>query len=122
MNILLAEDDHNISKIACLALEKMGGHQVEWVSDGKTALEKALSGDYDVILLDEMMPELNGLRVCELYQSQSPQPKPVIFLSAKSQDSDVAAFEKIGLGFIAKPFDPMTLNASIQSLMEKVAA
>jgi len=122
MKILLAEDDHNISKIACLALEKMGGHQVEWVSDGKMALERALAGDYDLILLDEMMPEINGLKVCELYQQQSSSPKPVIFLSAKSQEGDVKAFEKIGLGFIAKPFDPMTLNQSITQLLESKAA
>jgi DNA-binding response OmpR family regulator len=122
MRILLAEDDLNISKIARLALEKIGGHQVEWAPDGEVALEKALTGDYDLILLDEMMPHMNGLKVCELYKEQCPHPKPVIFLSAKSQESDINAFKKFGLGHIPKPFDPMTLNQSIQHLMESLAA
>lgn len=122
MRILLAEDDHNISKIACMALEKIGGHQVEWVDDGEKALSRALEGGFDLILLDEMMPHLNGLKVCELYKEQSPQPSPVIFLSAKSQESDILAFQELGLGHIPKPFDPMTLNNQIKSLMESLAA
>jgi DNA-binding response OmpR family regulator len=118
MKILLAEDDHNISKIACLSLEKIGGHQVEWVADGETALKRALQGGYDLILLDEMMPNLNGLKVCELYKQQTENPIPVIFLSAKSQESDVLAFKSLGLGHIPKPFDPMKLNLQIKEIME----
>lgn len=122
MHILLAEDDHNISKIARLALEKIGGHQVEWVADGESALNKALEGGFDLILLDEMMPHLNGLKVCEMYKEQCQNPVPVIFLSAKSQEADVQAFHSLGLGHILKPFDPMTLNQQIQSLLESIAA
>ena len=126
MKILLAEDDHNISKIACMALEKIGGHTVEWVADGEAALQRALEGDHDVILLDEMMPKLNGLKVCELYKAQAAASnvaiKPVIFLSAKSQESDIKAFQSLGLGHIPKPFDPMTLNQSIVNLLGGKAA
>lgn len=122
MKILLAEDDHHISKIARLALEKIGGHEVEWVDDGEKALEKALNESFDLILLDEMMPLLNGLKVCELYKAQSQNPAPVIFLSAKSQESDVSAFKAMGLGHIPKPFDPMTLNGQIQNILGSQAA
>lgn len=122
MRILLAEDDHNISKIACMALEKIGGHQVEWVDDGEKALKRALEGDFDLILLDEMMPHLNGLKVCELYKEQAAHPVPVIFLSAKSQEADILAFKNLGLGHIPKPFDPMALSDQIKNLMESLAA
>lgn len=122
MNILLAEDDPNISKIARLSLEKIGGHTIDLATDGQMALEKALSGTYDVILLDEMMPKLNGLKVCEAYLQQCPSPVPVIFLSAKSQENDVQDFLRIGIGHIAKPFDPMTLNQSIKALLASRAA
>lgn len=122
MHILLAEDDTNISKIACLALEKIGGHSVDLATDGEQALTKALSGTYDVILLDEMMPKLNGLKVCERYLEQVQNPIPVIFLSAKSQESDVQDFLKQGIGHIAKPFNPMTLSQSILDLIKANAA
>ena len=103
MKILLAEDDSNISTIAKMALEHVGGHQVELVDNGVSALEKALEGDYDVILLDEMMPQMNGLSVCRKYHELSEHCRPVIFLSAKSQDSDIQEFNELGLGHIPKP-------------------
>ncbi len=117
MKILLAEDDHNISKIACLALEKIGGHHVIWMDNGEKALNKALEEDFDLILLDEMMPNLNGLKVCELYKAQKTNPAPVIFLSAKSQENDINAFLELGLGHIPKPFDPMKLNSQIAEIL-----
>lgn len=119
MKILLAEDDPNISTIALMALQTIGGHDVDLADNGLKALQMALSDhSYDVILLDEMMPEMNGLRVCEEYQKQSTHPKPVIFLSAKSQDSDVCAFHAKGLGFIPKPFDPIQLAEQIIDILK----
>ena len=119
MKIMLAEDEPNIATIAKLTLEKMGGHEVHWVSDGLKALETALNNTFDVILLDEMMPGLNGLNVCKQYQAQCSNPTPVIFLSAKSQEVDVKQFEATGKGYIMKPFDPMTLNARIEEILKK---
>lgn len=119
MKILLAEDDHNISKIARMALEHIGHHQVTAAQDGQMALELALNSTFDLILLDEMMPKMNGLTVCRAYQSQKvPPASPVIFLSAKSQESDIAEFEGCALGFIAKPFDPMQLCQQIDHLLK----
>lgn len=118
MRVLLAEDDPNISVIAKLSLEKLAGHEVTVVSDGEQALQTALSQDFDVILLDEMMPKMNGVRVCQEYKAQCPSPKPVIFLSAKSQDSDIREFIENGSGFIPKPFDPVKLPAQILSVLE----
>jgi DNA-binding response OmpR family regulator len=117
MRVLLAEDDPNISVIAKLSLEKLAGHDVTVVHDGEDALREALTQSYDVILLDEMMPKMNGVRVCQEYKAQCPDPKPVIFLSAKSQDSDIREFSDNGTGFIPKPFDPMKLPGQIEQLL-----
>lgn len=122
MRVLLAEDDPNISIIAKLTLEKIAGFDVTVVADGESALREALTQKYDVILLDEMMPKMNGLKVCQEYKVQcSTTPKPVIFLSAKSQESDIQEFLLTGTGFIPKPFDPMQLPSQIKKLL-KVAA
>ncbi len=121
MRLLLAEDDPSIAIIAKLCLEKIAGHDVTVVSDGESALREALTQKYDLILLDEMMPKMSGLGVCQAYKAQCPDPKPIIFLSAKSQESDIREFKENGTGFIAKPFDPMKLTQQIQDVL-KVAA
>lgn len=119
MKILLAEDDPNISLIAKLALEQLGGHQVHVATDGKMALEMALSYDFDLILLDEMMPKMNGLSVCRKYRESQVNKVPVIFLSAKSQESDITEFRNEALGYIPKPFDPASLCQDIMSLLNQ---
>lgn len=119
MKILLAEDDPNISLIAKLALEQLGGHQVHVATDGKMALEMALSYDFDLILLDEMMPKMNGLSVCRKYRESKVNQVPVIFLSAKSQESDISEFRNEALGYIPKPFDPASLCQDIMSLLNQ---
>lgn len=119
MNILIAEDDPNISTIAVMALEHMGGHKVELATDGQMALDKALTGSYDLILLDQMMPHLNGLEVCEKYKSQAENPVPVIFLSAKTHGDIIEKFTTLGDGFIQKPFDPTELCPRIDEIIEQ---
>ncbi len=119
MKVFLAEDDANISTIAKMALEQLGGHQVTHIDNGEKALEKLIAEGhtYDVILLDEMMPGLNGLAVCEQYTQQVAEVRPVIFLSAKSQASDVKQFEEHGRGYIPKPFDPTQLCQQIENIL-----
>lgn len=121
MKILLAEDDFNISTIAKLTLEKLGGHEVTVVSDGEQALNAGVRGTYDVILLDEMMPKMNGLKVSAELKSRVKNPPPIIFLSAKSQESDIREFQERGTGFIPKPFDPMKLPQQILDILKGAA-
>ena len=91
-----------------------------------TALEKLYScyesQNYDLILLDEMMPKMNGLSVCREYKAKCKSPKPVIFLSAKSQESDIREFSEAGIGFIPKPFDPTKISEQIIALLTLRAA
>lgn len=116
LKILLAEDDPNISTISKMTLEMIGHHNVVAVDNGQDAFDKALSEDFDVILLDEMMPKMNGLKVCKELRAKKIK-TPIIFLSAKSQLADKETFESIGTGFIPKPFDPMTLNEKIKEIL-----
>jgi two-component system alkaline phosphatase synthesis response regulator PhoP len=117
LKILLAEDDPNISTISKMTLEALGGHEVHTVDNGEDAFNKAMEDTFDVILLDEMMPKMNGIKVCKELRARKVK-TPIIFLSAKSQLTDVEIFEAIGTGFIPKPFDPMTLNAKILKILE----
>ena len=117
MKILLAEDDPNILTISKMTLETIGNHDLLTVDNGEAALQKALEEEFDVILLDEMMPKMNGIKVCEELRKSGIK-TPIIFLSAKSQQSDIDIFNSIGTGFIPKPFDPMTLNEKILDILK----
>lgn len=122
MKILLAEDDLNIIKIAQLVLEKVGGHDVDTAHDGGQALLKALNKDYDLIILDGMMPIHPGIDVCKLYQSQKQGHKAnIIFLSAKSSQKDIKEFLSLGTGYIQKPFEAQKLCQLIDDILKDAA-
>ena len=122
MKILLAEDDANIIKIAQLVLQKVGGHEVDTAMDGGEALQKALNGDYDLIILDGMMPVHPGIEVCRLYKEQRQGPlASIIFLSAKSSQEDIKEFLEFGNGYIQKPFEPQNLCKLIDDILAKAA-
>lgn len=122
MKILLCEDDSNIATIARLALETVGKNQVTLVTDGEMAFNFAIKSEHDLILLDDMMPKMSGVDVCAKlaeHKAQNPKAKfaPVIFMSANPQDKQVALHSHIVVGYIPKPFDPMTLNQQISTLL-----
>lgn len=118
MKILLAEDDPNILTIAKLVLERVGHHSVTITTNGRDALNAAMSEAYDLIILDGMMPELSGPEVCRQYQEQAAQTAPVIFLSAKSTQTDIQEFLNLGIGYIQKPFNPQTLCQQIDMILK----
>ncbi|MCB0393066.1 MAG: response regulator [Bdellovibrionales bacterium] len=119
MNILLAEDDSNISLIAKVALERMGGHKVTVAENGVLALELANTQSFDLILLDSMMPEKDGLATCiELKKNPKTQGTPIIFLSARSNENDIQQGLSAGaIGYISKPFEPTQICAVIKELL-----
>ncbi len=119
MKILLAEDDMNVSVITQLCLEKIGGHEVTVASDGAIALDLALKSSFDVIILDGMMPKLAGLEVAKELRERGVTQTPIIFLSAKSEEKDIKQFLTLGQGFIAKPFDPQTINGRILEILKE---
>ena len=120
MNVLLAEDEPDIQLITRLALEE-AGHQVTIVGDGQAAVEAARMGRFDVVLLDVMMPHIDGFAACaQLKAHTTTQQMPVIFLTAKSQETEVRQGMALGaIGYIIKPFDVFELSHQIQTLLNQ---
>ena len=116
--ILYVEDDEDISKVTQIALESLGGFTLQVCSSGKEALEKAVSFMPDLLLLDAMMPEMNG---CETLVALHRLPEisnvPAIFLTAKAQLDEVTEYKSLGaIAVIKKPYDPMTLAEQIKTI------
>ena len=121
MKILLAEDDLSIRTIAKLTLQKVGGHDVVAVEDGEQALEKATSENLDLIILDGMMPVMDGFEACkQLKASEQTKHLPIIFMTAKNQKNDIDEGFSLGaIGYIVKPFDAKELCNEIQKIYNK---
>ncbi|MBK9710335.1 MAG: response regulator [Kouleothrix sp.] len=120
MKILLAEDEPDIQFVVQIALED-AGHLVITVDDGQAAVERARAERFDVVLLDVMMPRVDGLGACrQLKADVQTRQLPVIFLTARSQQAEVQAGLRLGaLGYIIKPFDAFTLASEIVALLNQ---
>lgn len=119
--VLLAEDDPDIRLVARLALRK-AGFDVTAVGDGATAVEQAAADRPDLILLDWMMPGLDGSETCRRLKADPVTAGiPVIFLTGRAHENDVAGGLSLGAcGYLTKPFDPLTLGAKVRDLFEAV--
>jgi two-component system alkaline phosphatase synthesis response regulator PhoP len=116
--ILLVDDQPNFIKMVSLKLEKMG-YAVVSAENGRVGLERAIAEQPDLIVMDIMMPEMDGFTACEKIKEQSPKKCPVIFLSAKGQESDRRRAAELGaVDFIAKPFSPKMLIDRIEELLK----
>jgi two-component system alkaline phosphatase synthesis response regulator PhoP len=113
--ILVVDDEDDIRAIATLSLESVGGWEVRAASSGREALAAAQEERFDAILLDVMMPELDGPSTfAALREAGAVEDVPVIFLTAKVQPADQRMLEETGAaGIIPKPFDPMQLPDQI---------
>jgi CheY-like chemotaxis protein len=109
--ILVVDDEPDIREVATLSLEAVGGHEVVTAASGREGLARAAEQRPDAILLDVMMPDLDGPATVELLRAgAATRDIPVVFLTAKVQASDRRCFEDLGIAAVlAKPFDPMTL-------------
>lgn len=118
--ILYAEDEPDIQAVAKLALEMVGGFQVLICNNGQEALEKVDGFAPDLILLDVMMPGMDGPTTLQnLRANPATAAIPAIFLTAKVQPTEVAQFQALGaLNVIAKPFDPMMLATQVRQIWE----
>lgn len=119
--ILYVEDEPDIQAVAKLALEMIGGYQVLICSGGQDALDKVGGFAPDLILLDVMMPGMDGPTTLQQLRADAATGAiPVIFLTAKVQPSDVAHYQALGaLDVIAKPFDPMRLAMQVRAIWER---
>lgn len=117
--VLLVEDDEDIQKVAQISLQFRGGWEVELAINGEECLAKAAHNRPDLILLDCMMPQMDGYEACRrLKQDPLLQDIPVIFLTAKAQEREVKKGLSLGaVGYLIKPFNPMTLAEEIKQIL-----
>jgi len=117
--ILVIDDEINLCTVIQACLENLGGWETLTALSGKEGLAIAQTQQLDAILLDVMMPDIDGLTLFgQLQNDSTTQSIPVILLTAKVQSSDIAQFAKLGVaGVIAKPFDPMTLAEQVASTL-----
>ncbi len=115
--VLHVEDDPSIRMVAGIALEKVGKLEVLSCESGQMALEKAVAFDPQVLLLDVMMPNMDGpATLMQLREILDVDSKLVLFMTAKVQQKEIDEYLGIGaFGVIIKPFDPMTLASQIQT-------
>ncbi len=118
--ILVADDDEDILEFIRYNLEKEN-YKVVTASDGKEAIEKAELEEPDMIILDIMMPEMDGVEVCRYLRSQSKFSNTIIaFLTARSEDfTQIAALDVGGDDFIKKPIRPGVLVSRIKALLRR---
>lgn len=120
--VLIVDDEPDIREVTKLSLEAVAGWNVLTASSGSEGVERALAERPDAILLDGMMPDLDGpatlARLREREQAEAREPVPVIMLTAKSRSFQPDRLREIGAdGLIPKPFDPMTLHRQIASTL-----
>lgn len=118
--ILLIEDDPDIQKMVSLALRFTAGAEVTAAGDGASGLALARARQPGLILLDVMLPDMDGYDVAAALQADpATRHIPIIFLSARAQAADVERGMALGArGYLVKPFDPMELAAAIDRLLE----
>jgi DNA-binding response OmpR family regulator len=115
--ILVVDDEKNIVQLARLYLSNEG-FRVEEAHDGKQALEKAKAVNPDLIVLDLMMPEMDGLTVCKEIRKTSSV--PVIILTARNDDIDKIVGLEIGADdYVTKPFNPRELVARVKAVLRR---
>ena len=116
--ILYIEDEVDIQVVARLALEALGGFTVDTCSSGREGIARAQAAAPDLILLDVMMPDMDGPATLQaLRQVPALAGVPVVFMTAKVQPQEVAHYRALGaVAVIAKPFDPMLLAQQVRDI------
>ncbi|MEL0591645.1 MULTISPECIES: response regulator [Planktothrix] len=117
--ILFIDDETHVRQIVKACLESLGGWDVLLAASGQEGLSKAVSEQPDAILLDLMMPEMDGLVLLKKLQANSvTQSIPVVFLTARKSLTEPQKFQELGVkGAIAKPFNSMTLVPQIANAL-----
>ena len=117
--ILYVDDEPDIREVAQMALELEPDFEVRMAASGAEGLAEAAEWSPDLVLLDVMMPQMDGPTVLEkLRADPATAGIPVVFITARTQAQEVAALKCLGaLGVIAKPFDPMSLGQDTRAFL-----
>ena len=119
MKLLMIDDEEDIRKVGLLSLERVGKFAVRQAASAAEGLAVAREDRPDVVLLDVMMPGMDGPEtLIEFQRDPALKSIPVIFLTAKVQPQDVERYLGLGaVGVIQKPFDPMTLPGQVRKIL-----
>ena len=118
--VLIVEDDPNVADVVCRYLEREG-FDVEVVADGALGLQRAIDDPPDLVVLDVMLPTIDGLEVCR--RLRAAHPVPVILLTARGGENDrVAGLEMGADDYVAKPFSPRELTARVKAVLRRSAS
>ena len=118
--LLVVEDDADLADLLALHL-RAAGYAVEHVADGALALQKALAGGYDALVLDVMLPGLTGTEVCRRLRDAG-RTVPILMLTARGSEADrVAGLETGADDYVAKPFSVREVLARVAALLRRVA-
>lgn len=119
-SILIVDDEPTIGEIVARYLER-AGYRTRVATDGAQALSEAGRSRPDLVVLDIMMPGIDGLRVMRRLQDQSPDPIGVILLTAKGEESDRVVGLRLGADdYVVKPFSPAELVARVDAVLRRV--
>ncbi len=124
MKVLVVEDDRSIQMVLELVLSRMAKCEVITASDGTEGLEKIQRQKPDVVLLDLMLPGMDGFEVCQRAKADvTTKSIPIIFLTAQPQPASVARAMSLGAaGYLVKPFDPIKIIDQINEALLRVQA
>lgn len=118
MRLLIAEDEPDLAEVLCAFFEK-NRFSVDTVNDGFSAYEYASSGEYDAIVLDVMMPKMNGVDVLRRLREEGIK-TPVMMLTAKAQKDDrITGFNAGADDYLPKPFEPDELICRVRAMLRR---
>jgi two-component system, OmpR family, response regulator len=121
--ILFVEDDPDIQVVATMALESLGGFAVFACASGAEALSRFGEISPDLVLLDVMMPGMDGPATLTALRQLPSGGVPVVFMTARVQAHEIARYREMGAAdVIAKPFDPMTLAETVQTIWSSLGS
>ena len=117
--ILIVDDEDDIREVAQVSLELVGQWEVLTAASGRDGIERARNGQPDAILLDVMMPDMDGpTTLSQLQADPVTRDIPVVFLTAKAQSADRTRLAQLGAaGILTKPFDPLRLAADLAAAL-----
>ena len=117
--ILLIEDHHDIAAMVCEHLEDQG-YEIDYAADGITGLHLAVTGEFDAIILDLMLPGMDGLDICRKYRNEAGGSKPILMLTARDTLEDkVAGLDAGADDYLVKPFEMEELDARLRALLRR---
>lgn len=119
LKVLIVDDELDLVEMVSLRLEA-NNYQVISASDGQEGLDKARTEEPDLIILDIMLPKIDGYKVCRMLKfDEKYKHIPIILFTARAQESDIKLGQEVGVDvYLAKPFEPDILLSKIAELLE----